>query len=77
MAKLALAPHAVVVLNRLCYASGNNEWGAGNPTQVDRDQAGRQLRRTASSRAAPRRCSPAASPTSAYVLKGLFTGPSR
>jgi hypothetical protein len=22
----------VVVLNRLCYASGNNEWGAGNPT---------------------------------------------
>lgn len=33
MAKLALAPNAVVVLNRLCYASGNNEWGAGNPTK--------------------------------------------
>ena len=33
MAKLALAPDAVVVLNRLCYASGNNEWGAGNPTR--------------------------------------------
>jgi hypothetical protein len=32
MAKLGLASHAVVVLNRLCYASGNNEWGAGNPT---------------------------------------------
>ena len=32
MAKLDLASHAVVVLNRLCYASGNNEWGAGNPT---------------------------------------------
>jgi hypothetical protein len=32
MAKLGLAPHAVVILNRLCYASGNNEWGAGNPT---------------------------------------------
>ena len=30
--KLGLASHAVVVLNRLCYASGNNEWGAGNPT---------------------------------------------
>lgn len=29
---LRLAPNAVVVLNRLCYASGNNEWGAGNPT---------------------------------------------
>ena len=33
MAKLDLAPNAVVVLNRLCYASGNNEWGAGNPTK--------------------------------------------
>jgi len=33
MAKLALARHAVVLLNRLCYASGNNEWGAGNPTK--------------------------------------------
>jgi hypothetical protein len=33
MAKLQLAPNAVVVLNRLCYASGNNEWGAGNPTK--------------------------------------------
>ena len=29
---LKLAPNAVVILNRLCYASGNNEWGAGNPT---------------------------------------------
>ena len=33
MAKLALAPNAVVVLNRLCYASGNNEWAAGYPTK--------------------------------------------
>ncbi len=32
MARLGLASHAVVILNRLCYASGNNEWGAGNPT---------------------------------------------
>jgi len=31
MARLKLAPNAIVVLNRLCYASGNNEWGAGNP----------------------------------------------
>lgn len=29
---LRLAPNAVVILNRLCYASGNNEWGAGNPS---------------------------------------------
>jgi hypothetical protein len=29
-----LAPNAVVILNRLCYASGNNEWGAGYPTRT-------------------------------------------
>ena len=28
-----LAPNAVVILNRLCYASGNSEWGAALPTQ--------------------------------------------
>ena len=33
MARLGLAKDAVVILNRLCYASGNNEWGAGNPTK--------------------------------------------
>jgi hypothetical protein len=33
MARLALATNAVVVLNRLCYASGNSEWGASNPTK--------------------------------------------
>jgi hypothetical protein len=31
---IQLAPHAVVILNRLCYASGNNEWGAGYPTKA-------------------------------------------
>ena len=31
---LQFAPNAVVILNRLCYASGNNEWGAGNPTKA-------------------------------------------
>jgi hypothetical protein len=33
MARLRLAPGAIVALNRLCYASGNNEWGLGNPTK--------------------------------------------
>ena len=33
MARLQLAPNAVVLLHRLCYASGNSEWGAGNPTK--------------------------------------------
>jgi hypothetical protein len=27
------APNAVVILNRLCYASGNCEWGSANPTK--------------------------------------------
>jgi len=30
---IKLAPYAVVILNRLCYASGNSEWGAANPTK--------------------------------------------
>lgn len=29
-----LAPNAVVILNHLCYASGNSEWGAPNPTKA-------------------------------------------
>jgi hypothetical protein len=30
---LNFAPNAVVILNRLCYASGNSEWGSTNPTK--------------------------------------------
>lgn len=30
---IQMAPNAVVILNRLCYASGNSEWGAANPTK--------------------------------------------
>jgi hypothetical protein len=30
---IRLARNAVVILNHLCYASGNNEWGKGNPTR--------------------------------------------
>jgi hypothetical protein len=29
-----LAPHAVVILNRLCYASGDSEWGRANAKAV-------------------------------------------
>ena len=41
---LKLAPNAVVILNRLCYASGNSEWGAANPTLSVAKQRDRQLR---------------------------------
>jgi hypothetical protein len=30
---IQLARNAVVILNRLCYASGNSEWGAGYPSK--------------------------------------------
>ena len=30
---IQLAKNAVVILNRLCYASGNNEWGSGYPSK--------------------------------------------
>ena len=30
---IQMAPNAVVILARLCYASGNSEWGAANPTR--------------------------------------------
>ena len=32
--QIHLAPNAVVILNRLCYASGNSEWGSPNPTKT-------------------------------------------
>ena len=31
---IRLAPNAVVILNHLCYASGNSEWSAANPTKA-------------------------------------------
>jgi hypothetical protein len=31
---MELAKNAVVILNRLCYASGNSEWGRANPTKT-------------------------------------------
>ena len=41
---IQMAPNAVVILARLCYASGNSEWGSRQPDEVDGDQARRQLR---------------------------------
>ena len=42
---IKLAPNAVVILNRLCYASGNSEPGYADPTLSRRPPAGGQLRR--------------------------------
>ncbi len=30
---IQMARNSVVILNRLCYASGNSEWGSANPTK--------------------------------------------
>jgi hypothetical protein len=31
---IQMARNSVVILNRLCYASGNSEWGSANPTKA-------------------------------------------
>jgi hypothetical protein len=73
MPQLHLAANAVVILNRLCYASGNNEWGAGNPTRsvamqrVDNYGAG-FLRGGAKAVFA------SGITSVAFILKGLFKG---
>jgi len=65
------APGAVVILNHLCYASGNNEWGAGTPTKstaikrVDNYGAG-FLRANAQAVFAE------GVDSAAYILAGLF-----
>jgi hypothetical protein len=75
MAKLGLAANAVVILNRLCYASGNNEWGAGNPTRsvaIQRvDNFG-----TGFLRGGAKAVFASGITNVAYVLRGLFRGSS-
>lgn len=68
---IKLAPNAVVILNRLCYASGNSEWGSANPTRtvaryrVDNYGAGFL-------RAGARAIFAEGITNAAYVLYGLF-----
>lgn len=68
---IELAANAVVILNRLCYASGNSEWGSRNPTKavaikrVDNFAAG-FLRTNAGAVFAE------GIGSAAYVLRGIF-----
>jgi hypothetical protein len=75
MAQLALAEDAIVVLNRLCYASGNNEWGAGNPTRstaIERvDNYGSGFLR-----AGAKAVYASGITDVGYVVRGLFRSPS-
>lgn len=67
-----LAPNAVVILNRLCYASGNSEWGSANPTKsvaiqrVDNYGSGFL-------RANARAVFAEGIASTSYILTGLFT----
>lgn len=68
---LNFAPHSVVILNRLCYASGNNEWGAGYPTRATAirrvDNFGAGFLRTGA-----RAVFAEAVNSASYILAGLF-----
>lgn len=73
MAQLGLAKDAVVILNRLCYASGDSEWGTANPTKatamkrVDNYGAGFL-------RGGARAVFASGITSVGYVLRGLFRG---
>ena len=69
---LKLQKNAVVILNRLCYAAGNSEWGRANPTKstakkrVDNYGAGFLRRR-------PGRSSPTGSTAISSIIRSLLT----
>jgi len=71
---LDLATNAVVILNRLCYASGNSEWGAANPTKATAikrvDNFGAGFLRTGASVVFAE-----AIGNASYILKGFLQGP--
>jgi hypothetical protein len=69
--QINLAPNAVVILNRLCYASGNSEWGRANPTM---DVAKQRVDNYATGflRANARAVFAEGITNASYILYGLF-----
>ena len=69
--QIHLAPNAVVILNRLCYASGNSEWGMANPTKT---VAKTRVQNYASGflRAGARAIFAEGITSASYILYGLF-----
>jgi hypothetical protein len=69
--QIHLAPNAVVILNRLCYASGNSEWGMANPTKTT---AKTRVQNYASGflRAGARAIFAEGITSASYILYGLF-----
>ena len=70
---LKLATNAVVILNRLCYASGNSECGAGYPTKSTAmkrvDNFGAGFLRTGAKAVFAEGIA-----SVSYILRALFTG---
>jgi hypothetical protein len=68
---LNFAPNSVVILNRLCYASGNSEWGSANPTKATAikrvDNFGAGFLRTGA-----RAVFAEGTASASYILYGLF-----
>jgi hypothetical protein len=69
--QINLAPNAVVILNRLCYASGNSEWGSSNPTASTAKQRVDNYA-TGFLRANARAVFADGITSAAYILYGLF-----
>ena len=69
--QINLAPNAVVILNRLCYASGNSEWGRANPTMSVAKQRVDNYA-TGFLRANARAVFAEGITNAAYILYGLF-----
>ena len=69
--QIHLAPNAAVILNRLCYASGNSEWGSANPTKTVAKQ---RVQNYASGflRAGARAIFAEGITNASYILYGLF-----
>jgi hypothetical protein len=69
--QISLAPNAVVILNRLCYASGNSEWGAANPgVDVAKDRVDNYA--TGFLRANARAVFAEGITSASFILYGLF-----
>ena len=71
---IQLAPNAVVILNRLCYASGNSEPGSRQPDQVVAPCSGSTTSGPASCGPARRPSSPIGIASASYTLKSCSDG---
>jgi hypothetical protein len=70
--QIRFAPGAVIILNRLCYASGNSEWGSANPKlSVAKQRVDNYA--TGFLRAGARAVFAEGITNASYILTGLFT----